>query len=65
MNPLIQEIIQDLAIKGVEELAKNDNANGRSQNLESSSSLAKDILNSSSSLSTMVNTSSYYDISDI
>lgn len=65
MNPLIQEIIQDLAIKGVEELAKKDNWNGRSQNLESSSSLAKDILNSSSSLSTMVNTSSYYDISDI
>lgn len=65
MNPLIQEIIQDLAIKGVEELAKKDDLIGRSQNLESSSSLAKDILNSSSSLSTMVNTNSYYDISDI
>ena len=65
MNPLIQEIIQDLAIKGVEELAKKDELIGRSQNLESSSSLAKDILNSSSSLSTMVNTNSYYDISDI
>lgn len=65
MNPLIQEIIQDLAIKGVEELAKKDNLIGWSQNLESSSSLSKDILNSSSSLSTMVNTNSYYDISDI
>lgn len=65
MNPLIQEIIQDLAIKGVEELAKKDNLIWRSQNLESSSSLAKDILNSSCSLSTMVNTNSYYDISDI